>query len=202
MAAIVIASRNEHKIEEIRRLLAGLDVDVLSLKDYPDAPEVDEDGAAFQDNALKKARVIARFTGLTALADDSGLEVDSLGGQPGVRSARFAGETASDAENNRKLLRCLAEVPSEERQAQFRCVIVLVSRTGAESLVEGTCQGVIIEEERGSGGFGYDPLFLLPHLGKTFAELSMEEKNELSHRGKALQQVLPIVQEWLEQGLI
>ena len=202
MAAIVIASRNEHKIEEIRRLLAGLDVDVLSLKDYPDAPEVDEDGAAFQDNALKKARVIARFTGLTALADDSGLEVDSLGGQPGVRSARFAGETASDAENNRKLLRCLAEVPSEERQAQFRCVIALVSRTGAESLVEGTCQGVIIEKERGSGGFGYDPLFLLPHLGKTFAELSMEEKNELSHRGKALQQVLPIVQEWLEQGLI
>ncbi len=202
MAAIVIASRNEHKIEEIRRLLAGLDVDVLSLKDYPDAPEVDEDGAAFQDNALKKARVIARFTGLTALADDSGLEVDSLGGQPGVRSARFAGETASDAENNRKLLRCLAEVPSEERQAQFRCVIALVSRTGAESLVEGTCQGVIIEEERGSGGFGYDPLFLLPHLGKTFAELSMEEKNELSHRGKALQQVLPIVQEWLEQGLV
>jgi XTP/dITP diphosphohydrolase len=202
VAAIVIASRNEHKIEEIRRLLAGLDVDVLSLKDYPDAPEVDEDGAAFQDNALKKARVIARFTGLTALADDSGLEVDSLGGQPGVRSARFAGETASDAENNRKLLRCLAEVPSEERQAQFRCVIALVSRTGAESLVEGTCQGVIIEEERGSGGFGYDPLFLLPHLGKTFAELSMEEKNELSHRGKALQQVLPIVQEWLEQGLI
>ena len=202
MAAIVIASRNEHKIEEIRRLLARLDVDVLSLKDYPDAPEVDEDGAAFQDNALKKARVIARFTGLTALADDSGLEVDSLGGQPGVRSARFAGETASDAENNRKLLRCLAEVPSEERQAQFRCVIALVSRTGAESLVEGTCQGVIIEEERGSGGFGYDPLFLLPHLGKTFAELSMEEKNELSHRGKALQQVLPIVQEWLEQGLI
>ena len=202
MAAIVIASRNEHKIEEIRRLLARLDVDVLSLKDYPDAPEVDEDGAAFQDNALKKARVIARFTGLTALADDSGLEVDSLGGQPGVRSARFAGETASDAENNRKLLRCLAEVPSEERQAQFRCVIALVSRTGAESLVEGTCQGVIIEKERGSGGFGYDPLFLLPHLGKTFAELSMEEKNELSHRGKALQQVLPIVQEWLEQGLI
>jgi XTP/dITP diphosphohydrolase len=202
VAAIVIASRNEHKIEEIRRLLARLDVDVLSLKDYPDAPEVDEDGAAFQDNALKKARVIARFTGLTALADDSGLEVDSLGGQPGVRSARFAGETASDAENNRKLLRCLAEVPSEERQAQFRCVIALVSRTGAESLVEGTCQGVIIEEERGSGGFGYDPLFLLPHLGKTFAELSMEEKNELSHRGKALQQVLPIVQEWLEQGLI
>jgi XTP/dITP diphosphohydrolase len=202
VAAIVIASRNEHKIEEIRRLLAGLDVDVLSLKDYPDAPEVDEDGAAFQDNALKKARVIARFTGLTALADDSGLEVDSLGGQPGVRSARFAGETASDAENNRKLLRCLAEVPSEERQAQFRCVIALVSRTGAESLVEGTCQGVIIEEERGSGGFGYDPLFLLPHLGKTFAELSMEEKNELSHRGKALQQVLPIVQEWLEQGLV
>ena len=202
MAAIVIASRNEHKIEEIRRLLAGLDVDVLSLKDYPDAPEVDEDGAAFQDNALKKARVLARFPGLTALADDSGLEVDSLGGQPGVRSARFAGETASDAENNRKLLRCLAEVPSEERQAQFRCVIALVSRTGAESLVEGTCQGVIIEEERGSGGFGYDPLFLLPHLGKTFAELSMEEKNELSHRGKALQQVLPIVQEWLEQGLV
>ncbi|NLJ69240.1 MAG: XTP/dITP diphosphatase [Firmicutes bacterium] len=199
---MVIASRNEHKIEEIRRLLAGLDVDVLSLKDYPDAPEVDEDGAAFQDNALKKARVIARFTGLTALADDSGLEVDSLGGQPGVRSARFAGETASDAENNRKLLRCLAEVPSEERQAQFRCVIALVSRTGAESLVEGTCQGVIIEKERGSGGFGYDPLFLLPHLGKTFAELSMEEKNELSHRGKALQQVLPIVQEWLEQGLV
>jgi XTP/dITP diphosphohydrolase len=199
---LVIASRNEHKVEEIRKLLAGLAVNVLSLRDFPDAPEIEEDGATFQDNALKKARVIARFTGLATLADDSGLEVESLGGKPGVRSARFAGESASDAENNRKLLRCMADVPSQERRAQFRCVIALVSPKGAEQLVEGICSGVIIEEERGSGGFGYDPLFLVPHLGKTFAELSMEEKNRISHRGKALQRVLPIVREWLEQGLI
>ncbi|NLY52937.1 MAG: XTP/dITP diphosphatase [Firmicutes bacterium] len=199
---MVIASRNEHKVEEIRKLLAGLAVDVLSLGDYPDAPEIDEDGATFQANALKKARVISQFTGLVALADDSGLEVDSLDGKPGVWSARFAGESASDAENNRKLLRCMADVPPGERKAQFRCVIALVSPKGAERLVEGICSGVIVEEERGSGGFGYDPLFLVPHLGKTFAELSTEEKNRISHRGKALQQVLPIVREWLEHGLI
>jgi XTP/dITP diphosphohydrolase len=202
VAAIVIASRNEHKVEEIRKLLAGLSVDVLSLRDFPDAPEVDEDGTTFRANALKKARVISQFTGLSALADDSGLEVESLDGKPGVWSARFAGESASDADNNRKLLRCMADVPPEERAAQFRCVIALVSPKGAEELVEGICSGVIIEEERGSGGFGYDPLFLVPHLGKTFAELSTEEKNRISHRGKALQQVLPIVREWLEQGLI
>jgi len=202
VAAIVIASRNEHKVEEIRKLLTGLAVEVLSLKEFPNAPEVEEDGDTFQANALKKARVISRFTGLAALADDSGLEVDCLRGKPGVRSARFAGEHASDAENNKKLLAYLAGVPREHRTAQFRSVIALVSPKGAERLVEGVCRGVIIEEERGSGGFGYDPLFLVPHLGKTFAELSMEEKNRISHRGRALQQVVPIIREWLEQGLL
>ena len=202
MAALVIASRNEHKVEELRQLLADLTIDVLSLRDFPHAPEVEEDGDTFEANALKKARIIAQYTNQAVLADDSGLEVDALGGQPGVHSARFSGEGASDKENNAKLLRLMEGVSPKERTARFRCAIALVSPSGDERLVEGVCPGVIIDKPQGSGGFGYDPLFMVPHLGKTFAELSGDEKNSISHRGKALWKALPVIREWLEDGLI
>ena len=202
MAALVIASRNEHKVEELRQLLKGLAIDVLSLKDFPDAPEVEEDGNTFEANALKKARTIAQHTNHTVLADDSGLEVDVLGGQPGVHSARFAGEYASDEENNRKLIGLLEGVSAKDRTARFRCVIALVNPSGHERLVEGVCSGLIIDKPQGSGGFGYDPLFMVPDTGMTFAQLSSDEKNRISHRGKALQEALPIISQWLEEGLI
>ena len=202
MAALVIASRNEHKVEELRQLLKGLAIDVLSLKDFPDAPEVEEDGNTFEANALKKARTIAQHTNHTVLADDSGLEVDVLGGQPGVHSARFAGEYASDEENNRKLIGLLEGVSAKDRTARFRCVIALVNPSGHERLVEGVCLGLIIDKPQGSGGFGYDPLFMVPDTGMTFAQLSSDEKNRISHRGKALQEALPIISQWLEEGLI
>lgn len=202
MVALVIASRNEHKVEEMRQLLAGLTIRVLSLGDFPDAPQIEENGDTFKANALKKARIISKFTNLTTLADDSGLEVDILGGQPGVHSARFAGEHASDGENNAKLLRLMEKVPARDKTARFRCVIALVSPHGVEESVEGTCPGLIIDRPRGNGGFGYDPLFMVPELGQTFAELSSDEKNGISHRGRALQKILPIVQQWLDEGWI
>ncbi len=202
MVAVVIASKNDHKAKEIRQLLCGLAVEVLSLRDFPQAPDVVEDGATFAANAMKKARAIAEFTGLTTLADDSGLEVDYLGGRPGVYSARFAGESATDGENNAKLLELMRGVPMESRTARFRCSIALVSQFGHTRWVDGICPGFILTEEKGAGGFGYDPLFQVPGLGKTFAELPDGEKNKISHRGRALQAALPIIQEWLDQGHI
>ncbi|MDI6870469.1 MAG: XTP/dITP diphosphatase [Bacillota bacterium] len=184
--ALVVASRNRHKVEELRQLLAGLPVEVRSLADYPEAPEVVEDGDTFAENAVKKARAAVAFTGEWALADDSGLEVDALGGEPGVRSARFAGEPRDDARNNAKLLALLAAVPPERRTARFRCVVALAGPGGELEVVEGAVEGRIVEELRGTGGFGYDPLFLLPDLGRTMAELTPEEKNLLSHRGRAM----------------
>jgi len=161
-------------------------VEIVSLADLSPLPPLEEDGKTFRENALKKARVAAQRFGRLTIADDSGLEVDCLQGAPGVRSARFAGEGASDAENNRELLRLLESVPPSQRGATFRCVIAVVSPTGKEAWVEGRCRGVIGDTERGRQGFGYDPLFLLPELGKTLAELPLEVKNRVSHRGRAL----------------
>ena len=183
---LVVASRNPHKLAELRQLLADLPLDLRSLGAYPDCPEVVEDGATFADNAIKKAKAAVACTGEWALADDSGLEVDALCGQPGVHSARFAGEPRDDARNNAKLLGLLAAVPRERRRARFRSVIALAGPAGELDVVEGRVEGVIVEEPRGAGGFGYDPLFLLPELGRTMAELSPEEKNALSHRGRAI----------------
>lgn len=202
MAAVVIASRNKHKVREIRQLLSCEAIKVLSLEDCPGAPDVVEDGVTFADNALKKARAIAEYTGLTALADDSGLEVDYLGGQPGVYSARFAGDLATDAENNAKLLKLMEGVPMEQRTARFRCSIALVSRFGPTKCIDGTCEGLLLFEQRGVGGFGYDPLFLVPDLELTFAELSDADKNRISHRGKALRATVPVMQKWLAAGQI
>ena len=162
-------------------------IQVISLDAFPEIPEIKEEGDSFRENALRKAREVARRSGMVTLADDSGLEVEALGGKPGVLSARFAGERASDRDNNRKLLQMLEGVPWERRRAAFRCVIACVDpSSGKEVVVEGSCEGVIGFEERGEGGFGYDPLFFIPELGKTMAELPLEVKNRLSHRGRAL----------------
>jgi XTP/dITP diphosphohydrolase len=183
---IVVATANPGKLREIRDALQGMAVEIVSLIDLSPPPPIEEDGKSFRENALKKARVVAQHTGRLTIADDSGLEVDCLQGKPGVRSARFAGERASDAENNRKLLQLLKDVPLAQRGAFFRCVIAIVDPRGKEAWVKGVCRGVIGETERGSQGFGYDPLFLLPEIGKTLAELPLEVKNRVSHRGRAL----------------
>jgi len=183
---IVVATTNPGKLREIKDALQGMAIEILSLEDLSPMLPLEEDGRTFRENVLKKARVVAKLTGILTIADDSGLEVDRLQGMPGVRSARFAGEGASDAENNRKLLQLLQDVPASQRGATFRCVIAMVSPQGKEAWVEGICRGVIVDTERGRQGFGYDPLFLLPELGKTLAELPLEEKNRVSHRGRAL----------------
>lgn len=184
---LVLATRNEGKVREIREVLSGLDVELLTLSDLP---EVHEDGATFSENAKKKALKVAELTGLPALADDSGLEVDALGGSPGVRSARFAGD---DDANNRKLLELLKGVPPERRTARFRCVLALAFPDGRAYTVEGTCEGRIAEEPAGEGGFGYDPIFLVPERGLTFAQMTREEKNSISHRGRALRKLREVL---------
>ncbi|MBO8126671.1 MAG: XTP/dITP diphosphatase [Firmicutes bacterium] len=193
MRKLVLATRNLHKVEEIKAMLAGLPLEVVSVSDYPEAPEVVEDGKTFQANAAKKAETIARYTGEWTLADDSGLEVEFLQGKPGVYSARFAGEDASDAENNAKLLGLMKDVPREKRGAQFRSVIA-IARPGEETLfAEGICRGLVGTEAKGFNGFGYDPLFVLPELGKTYAELTPEEKNRVSHRARAMEKAREIL---------
>jgi len=183
---IVIATRNPGKLAEVSELLEGLDFEILSLRSFPDAPEVEEAFRTYVENATAKARAVSEYTGLIALAEDSGLEVDALGGQPGVRSARFAGEPADDAKNIDKLVGLLEGIPNSERTARFRCVMV-ATRPRSEStlVVDGVVEGVIATSPRGSAGFGYDPVFMIPSLGRTFAELSPAEKHRLSHRGQA-----------------
>ncbi|MBI5193171.1 MAG: non-canonical purine NTP pyrophosphatase [Nitrospirae bacterium] len=233
---IVLATKNRGKIEEIKYILkeSGIAdaIEIYSLSDFPDIPDIVEDGATFSENAWKKAETVAGYTGLTAIADDSGLEVDALNGAPGIYSARFAGEKATDSENIKKLLRLMEGVPKEKRGARFVCVIAVAVHgvtppplnplpqgegrfgeippplTGDNHnslpfkgrvrvgmgffsdanniLMEGECRGVIFEVERGTSGFGYDPVFIIPEYGKTFAELGAEIKNKISHRAVAL----------------
>ncbi len=196
---LVLATRNPGKIREIKALLKGLPVEILTLEDLPGLSLPPEDGKTFRENALKKARAVARATGLWALSDDSGLEVDHLRGRPGIYSARYAGEGSTDEENNRKLLEELEGVPWDERKARYRCVIALVDPKGRSFTFEGECEGVIAESPKGRGGFGYDPLFFLPEKGKTMAELEPEEKNRISHRGKALRQFVLWLKEYLKR---
>ncbi len=188
MQQIVLATRNRHKINEIRQILNNLPVQLLSLDDFVHVPEVIEDRDTFQGNALKKAQEIFAFTGIPTMADDSGLEVEALNGAPGVYSARFSGEDATDLKNNLKLLRLLKNVPSDQRKSQFRCVAAFTGNE-KEHIEEGVCSGEIIDDFRGSQGFGYDPLFYLADLRKTMAELSADEKNKISHRGKAFRKM-------------
>lgn len=189
MKELLVASGNKGKLKEFAELLQGVVEKVLSPADFPGLPEVVEDGDTFEENAIKKARAAALHAGIPVLADDSGLAVDCLDGRPGVYSARFAGEKASDADNNALLLRELAGVPAERRGAAFHCVIALCRPDGSCRTFDGMLPGVILEAPRGEGGFGYDPLFLVPEYGQTFSELPMDIKNAISHRGRAMRQL-------------
>lgn len=187
MKQLLVATRNRGKITEIRALLVGLVDEVLCATDLPDLPETIEDGATFADNALKKAREACNVTGLPVLADDSGLVVTGLHSAPGVFSARYAGEGADDTANNCKLMRELALLPHASRSAAFVCCMAYVCPDGTEQLFEGRVGGAIIDTPRGEHGFGYDPLFLVDGYQQTMAELPLDEKNRISHRGQALQ---------------
>jgi XTP/dITP diphosphohydrolase len=181
---LVLATGNRDKIKEMRELLNLSGIKILTLDEFPDAPDVVEDGKTLEENAVKKARTIADFTGLPTVADDTGLEVEYLNGEPGVYSSRYAGESASYADNVKKLLRRLAGVPWEKRQARFRCVVALCTKAETRT-VEGKCDGLITEAPRGERGFGYDPVFYVPEFSRTFAEMGLAVKNKISHRAKA-----------------
>ncbi len=191
MPRLLVATRNAHKTAEIAAMLAGV-FEVVDLHDFPDAPEVEETGSTFAENAALKSAAISHFTGGWALADDSGLEVDALGGEPGVRSARFAGEAASDADNNQLLFARLAELPAAPRTARtartarFRCALALSQQGHLVATFDGAVEGRVIESLRGPGGFGYDPLFIPDGYDTTFGELPAATKNSISHRSRAL----------------
>jgi XTP/dITP diphosphohydrolase len=202
MQTLVLATKNRGKLEELRALLVSVPLRVVSVEEVVRTPpHVVEDGRTFAENAIKKARAVAQATMTITLADDSGLEVDALEGMPGVRSARFASERATDAENNAALLAALEELDdptvgptSGSYKARFRCALALVdpySRGGEPLVVEGVCEGAIIRSARGAGGFGYDPLFVVAGLDKTMAELTEPEKNAVSHRARACQALVP-----------
>lgn len=193
MDTIILASRNEHKIEELKQTLEPLGIKLRSALDFPNLKEVEEDKLTLEGNALKKARYVYEETGLSALADDTGLEVDALDGRPGVFSARYAGEGSTYQNNVDKLLDELAGVALKDRGAQFRTVVALVSDQGTHTF-EGICRGLILTGEHGDKGFGYDPVFQPKGFEETFAEMDSEIKNKISHRGKAVQKLL----EWLK----
>lgn len=190
---LVLATNNKGKVKELAEMLNPLGLQVVPIGEYPGFQEVEEDGETFADNAIKKAVAAAEFTGELSLADDSGLEADALNGAPGVHSARFAGEFKDDAANNRKLLKLLEDVPDEKRTGRFRCVIAIAEPHGRVHTAEGACEGIILRELKGEGGFGYDPLFYVPTYKQTFAEIDLEQKNSISHRGKALRKAVEIL---------
>lgn len=192
MTELLIATTNQGKFAEVQAYLSKLPLKILSLKSLGSYPEVIEDGATFEANALKKARTLADFSGLLTLADDSGLEVDALGGAPGIYSARYAGEECDDEKNNRKLLHELRDVPEEKRMARFVCALALCGSNATRMKdwsARAACEGRIALALKGSHGFGYDPLFFFPPFGKTFGEVERELKATVSHRGKALQEL-------------
>ncbi|NLE75590.1 MAG: XTP/dITP diphosphatase [Chloroflexi bacterium] len=195
MPNLLIATNNQGKLREFRQLLHGLPFTPVSPREIGLQVHVEEDGGSFAENALLKASAFAHASGLLALADDSGLEVDALGGEPGILSARYGGPGLSDADRCRLLLQKLRETPDGERQARFRCVIAVASPQGRRWTAEGACAGVIAHEPQGSGGFGYDPLFFLPTHGCTMAELPEEEKNRISHRAAAARGIRPVLQQ-------
>lgn len=199
---IVLATTNKGKTKEFKELLKDFPIEIKDLSDFGPIPEVIEDGETFDDNAYKKASFTAKVLGYPAMADDSGLCVEALDGAPGVYSARYAGETATDAQNVEKLLDALKD--EENRKAAFECVISIAVPTGAALTYEGRCEGILTREPAGDNGFGYDPLFFFPEFNKTFAQLSIAQKGDISHRGKALKEVsreMDKIIEWLEMNM-
>lgn len=196
---LLVATRNRDKLKEIAAILADLNLEIISSADVRHLEEVEEDAPTVRDNAIKKAVETAKAAKMLTLADDTGLEVDSLNGEPGVRSARYAGDKASYHENNKKLLASLHGLPMEKRTARFRCVVAIADVNGLVDTVEGICNGVIIEDERGGGGFGYDPLFIPDGQVKTFGELSLDVKNRISHRAKALQKAWAVLSRYVRE---
>jgi XTP/dITP diphosphohydrolase len=198
---LVIATNNKNKIREIRNKFADIaGLELIPLDEFPGPPEVIEDGSSFRENAHKKALEIATYAGYPSMADDSGLVVDALDGRPGIFSARYGGESATDADRNRMILEEMRGIPAERRSARFICVIAIAFRDGRSYFAEGSCEGIIAETMRGRHGFGYDPIFYLPELGKTMAELPLHEKNRISHRAKALEAAKKILEELSGDG--
>ncbi len=194
---IVIATGNKNKLKEIKNKFSIIeDLEILSLADFRDPPEVIEDGNTFEENAMKKAREISLFTGLPALSDDSGLVVDALDGKPGVFSARYGGIDSNDEQKSRLILEEMKGVPDNRRNARFVCVIAIAFGDEKIDTAEGICEGVIGHELKGENGFGYDPIFFLPEMNKTMAEISITEKNKISHRAKALDKAQKILQDF------
>lgn len=196
MKQLVLATRNKHKIEEIKTLTRDLGIDILTLNDFPNIPHLIEDGSTFQENALKKARQVFQHTKLPSLADDSGLEVFFINKRPGVWSARYSGEGATDERNNDKLLKEMRSVAPRRRAAQFVAVLALVGK-GFEEITEGICPGKLAESPRGTNGFGYDPIFIPNGYARTYAELTAEEKNIISHRAKAMEKMRDVLRKKL-----
>ncbi len=182
---LLLATNNPGKVREYKSLLRGIPYEIVTPAEQGITTEIEEAGVSFEENARLKATTLSRESGLLSLADDSGLEVDALGGEPGVLSARYAGEGASDIDRINYLLARLKDVPEEKRTARFQCVVAIAAPDGAVELCSGECRGVIATEPRGNNGFGYDPIFYVPELGKTMAELPPEEKNRISHRARA-----------------
>lgn len=195
MARVIFATRNPAKLAELRRILAAarVGVDAGDLEEYPEMPEIAETGRTFTENALLKARAVAAFTGLPAVADDSGLCVDALAGMPGVLSARWSGKHGDDEANLRLVLGQLADVPADQRGAHFACAAALVLPSGAEHVAEAAVHGWLTDAPRGSNGFGYDPVFVPDGEQRTTAEMTSEEKDKISHRGKALRSLAPVI---------
>ncbi len=195
---LVFASHNPDKIRELAHALEGLPVEVVSAGEYPGSEPVEENGETLEENALLKARAVHEATGELCVADDTGLEVDALGGEPGVHSARYAGPEQSYHKNLEKLLAEMKEVPAGSRAARFRTAVAIVFPDGSELLLAGACEGEILSEPRGESGFGYDPVFYLPEKDKTFAEMTLAEKQALSHRGRAMRKARRMLAAHLE----
>lgn len=192
---VVLATRNQGKIREFQKRFSEIGWEVIPIADIADIPEPEETGTTFRENALQKARYYAEAVNLPVLSDDSGIIADVLGNEPGVYSARYAGVHGNDEANNQKLVEVLRSYRGEARRGHYMCVIAVVWPNGREITAEGRCNGIIRDFYKGTGGFGYDPLFYLPEFGKTMAELSMEEKNKISHRGKAVDAMLKKLKE-------
>ena len=195
MRELIVATKNQGKLREIRELLKDLPIKVTSLADYPDTPEIIEDGETFAANAIKKAVTIGRHTRKLILGEDSGLEVKALGNRPGVYSARFSGPNATDQKNNRKLIRSLKGVPARQRGARYRCFAALSDGERLIGVVDGSCAGYITEKARGTNGFGYDPYFMIARYKKTFGELPLDVKAQISHRARALKKVRKLLKD-------